>query len=95
LADATADDAVRFAVKAVRGRAQVSGLDIASVRAAGFTDSQIVEMIAVVAENGFTNRQCISAGNLVGDDRAAFLEGENAALRARLAAHDVGPRGVA
>jgi alkylhydroperoxidase family enzyme len=33
----------------------VSDGDIATVRAAGFSDSQIVEIIAVVAETMFTN----------------------------------------
>jgi uncharacterized peroxidase-related enzyme len=53
--DVKADAAVRFAVKAVSGRGHVSDADVASVRAAGFSDSQIVEIIAVVAENVFTN----------------------------------------
>jgi uncharacterized peroxidase-related enzyme len=53
--DPKADAAVRFAVKAVRERGHLRDIDIASVRAAGFSDSQIVEIIAVVAENIFTN----------------------------------------
>ena len=53
--DPRADAAVRFAVKAVRDRGHVSDADIASVRDAGFSDSQIVEIVAVVAENIFTN----------------------------------------
>jgi uncharacterized peroxidase-related enzyme len=54
-ADAKADAALRFAVKIVRERGHVSGADIEAVRAAGFTESQIVEIIAVIAENIFTN----------------------------------------
>jgi uncharacterized peroxidase-related enzyme len=53
--DPKADVAVRFAVKVVRERGHVSDADIQAVRGAGFTDSQIVEIIAVVAENVFTN----------------------------------------
>jgi len=53
--DAKADSAVRFAAKVVRERGHISDADIAAVRDAGFNDSQIVEIIAVIAENIFTN----------------------------------------
>ncbi|MDH6230265.1 putative peroxidase-related enzyme [Mesorhizobium soli] len=53
--DAKADAAVRFAAKAVRERGHVSDGDIKAVRDAGFSDAQIVEIIAVTAENVFTN----------------------------------------
>jgi len=53
--DATADAAVRFAAKTVRERGRVTDADIRSVRDAGFSDGQIVEIIAVAAENIFTN----------------------------------------
>jgi uncharacterized peroxidase-related enzyme len=53
--DRKADAAVRFAVKVVRDRGHVSDGDLAEVRLAGFADGQIVEIIAVVAENCFTN----------------------------------------
>jgi uncharacterized peroxidase-related enzyme len=53
--DAKADAAVRFAVKAVRERGHVSDADIKAVRDAGFSDGQIVEIIAIVTENIFTN----------------------------------------
>jgi uncharacterized peroxidase-related enzyme len=53
--DAKADAAVRFAAKVVRERGHVTDADIKAVRDAGFTDSQIVEIISVVAENVFTN----------------------------------------
>ena len=53
--DAKADAAVRLAVKLVRERGQVAEADIAAVRAAGLDDGQIVEIIAVTAENIFTN----------------------------------------
>jgi len=53
--DVKADAAVHFAAEAVRARGHVSGADIAAVRDAGFSDAQIVEIIAVTAENIFTN----------------------------------------
>ena len=53
--DAKADAAVRFAAKVVRERGRVSDGDIKAVRDAGFSDGQIVEIIAVTAENIFTN----------------------------------------
>jgi uncharacterized peroxidase-related enzyme len=52
--DPKADAAVQFAAKVTRERGHVSDADIKSVRDAGFADSQIVEIIAVVAENCFT-----------------------------------------
>jgi len=53
--DVKANAAVHFAAKVVRERGHVGGADIQAVRDAGFSDSQIVEIIAVVAENIFTN----------------------------------------
>lgn len=53
--DAKADAAVRLATKVVRERGHVSDGDIKAVRNAGFTDGQIVEIIAVTAESIFTN----------------------------------------
>ena len=53
--DAKADAAVGFAAKIVQTRGHVSDADLDAVRRAGFADSQIVEIIAVVAENIFTN----------------------------------------
>ena len=44
-----------FAVKVVKSRGKIGDADLQAVRAAGFTDAQIVEIIAVVAENVFTN----------------------------------------
>lgn len=54
-ADAKANAAVSFAAKVAEARGHVSNADIAAVRAAGFSDAQIVEIVAVVAENTFTN----------------------------------------
>jgi uncharacterized peroxidase-related enzyme len=53
--DPKADAVVRFAAKVVRERGHVTDADIKAVRDAGFSDGQIVEIIAVTAENVFTN----------------------------------------
>jgi uncharacterized peroxidase-related enzyme len=53
--DAKASAAVAFAAKIVQARGQVGDADLQAVKAAGFTDAQIVEIVAVVAENIFTN----------------------------------------
>jgi uncharacterized peroxidase-related enzyme len=53
--DPKADAAVRFAAKVAKDRGRVSDADLAAVRAAGFTDAQIIEIVAVVVENVFTN----------------------------------------
>ncbi len=53
--DARADAAVRFAATIARNRGQVSGDDVAAVRAAGFDDAQVVEIVAHVALNTLTN----------------------------------------
>jgi len=53
--DPKAHAAVRFAAQVARARGQVGDADLQAVRAAGWTDAQIVEIVAVVAENVFTN----------------------------------------
>lgn len=53
--DPKAHAAVAFAAKVARERGHVSEADLSDVRAAGFTDAQIVEIVALVAENSFTN----------------------------------------
>jgi len=53
--DPKAHAAVRFAAQVATARGQVSDTHIAAVRAAGWTDAQIVEIVAVVAENVLTN----------------------------------------
>lgn len=53
--DAKADAAVRFAASVATQRGKVADQDLAAVRGAGFSDAQIVEIVAVVAENVFTN----------------------------------------
>src|ERR1700761_7051038 len=53
--DAKANAAVGFAAKVVRERGHVGAADIQAVRDAGYTDADIVEILAVTAENIFTN----------------------------------------
>jgi uncharacterized peroxidase-related enzyme len=53
--DAKADAAVRFAAKIVKTRGHVSDGDLQAAKAAGFGDAEIVEIIAHVALNTFTN----------------------------------------
>jgi uncharacterized peroxidase-related enzyme len=53
--DPKADAAVAFAYKVAQQRGHLGDSDIADVRAAGFADAQIVEIVALVAENTFTN----------------------------------------
>lgn len=47
--------ALRFALKLVNDRGQVSDADVQAVRVAGFSDEAIVEILAHVALNLFTN----------------------------------------
>lgn len=47
--------AIAFALKVVNDRAQVGEADIATLRAAGFDDEHLVEIMAHVALNLFTN----------------------------------------
>ena len=60
--DPKADVAVRFAASIARERGRVADADIEAVRKAGFSDGQIVEIIAVAAENVFTNLLNVVAG---------------------------------
>jgi uncharacterized peroxidase-related enzyme len=53
--DIKADAAVRFAAKLARERGQESEADIAAVKQSGYSDAEIVEIIAHVALNTFTN----------------------------------------
>lgn len=54
-ADAKADAAVRFAVKIVKERGAVTDADLSAVRAAGYSDGEIVEIVGHVALNTLTN----------------------------------------
>jgi uncharacterized peroxidase-related enzyme len=53
--DIKADAAVRFAAKLARERAQVSEADVEAIQRAGYSDAEIVEVIANVAINVFAN----------------------------------------
>lgn len=53
--DAKAQAAVAFAAKIAQARGKVSDAELRTVKAAGFSDAQIVEIVALVAENFFTN----------------------------------------
>jgi uncharacterized peroxidase-related enzyme len=53
--DATADAAVRFAVQVLETRGGVADADLSAVRAAGYDDAQIVEIVQHVALNVWTN----------------------------------------
>jgi len=53
--DAKADAAVRFAAQLAHERGHVSEDAVRDVRQAGYTDAQIIEIIAHVALNTFTN----------------------------------------
>jgi len=53
--DARVEAALHFAREVAQRRGKVSDDDITTVEAAGWSDAQIVEIVAVVAENFFTN----------------------------------------
>ncbi len=54
-ADPKTQAALRFALKVVNDRAQVGAGDVQQLRDAGFSDEQVVEILAHVALNLFTN----------------------------------------
>jgi uncharacterized peroxidase-related enzyme len=53
--DAKAAAAVRFAAKVAERRGHVSDEDIGAVKAAGYSEAQVVEIVSLVAENVLTN----------------------------------------
>jgi uncharacterized peroxidase-related enzyme len=53
--DVKADAAVRFAVLVTRARGHVDGASVQAVRASGYSDAQIVEIVMHVALNTWTN----------------------------------------
>lgn len=53
--DAKANAAVRFAAAVARARGHIRQEDLAAVRAAGYDDAQIIEMVQHVALNTWTN----------------------------------------
>lgn len=46
---------MNFAAKVAKHRGRVSHEDLRAARCAGFDDAEIVEIVAVVAQNSFTN----------------------------------------
>jgi uncharacterized peroxidase-related enzyme len=53
--DAHAAAAVKFAVQVVEARGQVSDADVAAVKAAGYSDAEVIEIVLHVALNTLTN----------------------------------------
>lgn len=53
--DAKAEVAMQFAAKLVRARGHVSAADVQAVQMAGYSDAQLVEIVAHVALNTLTN----------------------------------------
>jgi uncharacterized peroxidase-related enzyme len=53
--DAKADAAVRFAVQVTQARGHVRDADVQMIKAAGYDDAQIVEIVVYVALNTLTN----------------------------------------
>jgi uncharacterized peroxidase-related enzyme len=54
-ADARADAAVKFAVRVAEARGGVSEQEVEGLKAAGFDDGELLEIVAHVAANTFTN----------------------------------------
>ena len=72
--DAKADAAVRFAVQVVRARGQVTDADLAAVKAAGFEDGAVIEIVLQVALNTLTNYVNLVAGTDVDFPRVEALK---------------------
>jgi len=53
--DMKADAAVKFAVRVTQARGRITNGDFAAVKAAGYTDAQIIEIVQHVALNTWTN----------------------------------------
>lgn len=53
--DAKADAAVRFAAKVVHARGHVDEADVVALKAAGYDDAQVIEIVLHVALSTFTN----------------------------------------
>jgi uncharacterized peroxidase-related enzyme len=53
--DMKADAAVKFAVRVTTARGHITSEDFAAVKAAGYTDAQIIEIVQHVALNTWTN----------------------------------------
>jgi uncharacterized peroxidase-related enzyme len=53
--DRKADAALRFAAKVVRERGHLTNADVEAVKAAGYDDAQVIEIVLHVALNTWTN----------------------------------------
>lgn len=53
--DDRAASAVKFAIKVVETRGQVSDADVAAIRLAGYSDAEVIEIVLHVALNTLTN----------------------------------------
>jgi len=53
--DARADAAVRFAARVAQERGHVAAADLQAVRAAGYSDAEVIEIVQHVALNVWTN----------------------------------------
>ncbi len=60
--DPKADAAVRFAIKLVRERGHVSEDEVRAVKAAGYDDAQVIEIVLHVALNTWTNFINVAGG---------------------------------
>jgi uncharacterized peroxidase-related enzyme len=60
--DIKADAAVKFAVKLTKLRGHVTNQDFEAVKAAGYTDAQVIEIVQHVALNTWTNYINSAAG---------------------------------
>ena len=60
--DPKADAAVRFAVKLVRERGHVGEDEVRAVKAAGYDDAQVIEIVLHVALNTWTNFINVAGG---------------------------------
>lgn len=60
--DPKADAAVKFAAKVAHARGRIDDEDLRAVRAAGYTDAQVIEIVLHVALNTWTNYVNLVAG---------------------------------
>jgi len=72
--DARAAAALRFAVQVVRSRGHVGDAELAAVRAAGYDDAQIIEIVLHVALNTLTNYVNTVAGTEIDFPRVTHIE---------------------
>ncbi|MBW8778970.1 MAG: peroxidase-related enzyme [Burkholderiales bacterium] len=72
--DAAADAAVRFAVQVARARGHVGDAALQAVRAGGWSDAQVIEIVQHVALNTWTNYINEVAGTVVDFPAVPALE---------------------